>query len=211
MNGLNGLEVHRIAVFGSNEYLLMVLLVMFGRGMDILSTWIATPTLELEANPLARWLGWRAGIVVNIVVSAFIALLPLAAISVATTSIMVAARNLQSAWLTRVVGEHAYRQWIGARYREGKRGVFLICLILHAALICLIGSSLMIFSRWQLIPFGIGFGIVTYSLAIVTFTTMAMRRAARADAIEERVVSNGNRMDGQGRSTPAAGEVRTFS
>ena len=30
----------------------------FSRGMDYLSTWVGTPRLELEANPLMGWLGW---------------------------------------------------------------------------------------------------------------------------------------------------------
>ncbi len=178
---MNDLEVHRIAAFGSEEYMRLVLLVLFGRGMDMLSTWIATPTLELEANPLARLLGWRAGVVVNVIISGFLALLPLAAISVATTSVMVASRNLQSAWLTRVLGEHAYRQWIAARYREGRRGVFLICLVLHSGLIALVGIALMAFSQWLLVPFSIGFGILTYALAVGAFTGLAMHRAARAE------------------------------
>ena len=28
------------------------------RGLDFLSTWLVTPKLELEANPLMRRLGW---------------------------------------------------------------------------------------------------------------------------------------------------------
>ena len=30
---------------------------VFARGMDFLSTWLVTPTLKLEANPLARRVG----------------------------------------------------------------------------------------------------------------------------------------------------------
>lgn len=49
--------------FGSREYLLMCALLVFSRGMDFLSTWIATPNLVLEGNPLAKNSagagGWR--------------------------------------------------------------------------------------------------------------------------------------------------------
>jgi hypothetical protein len=176
---MNGLEIDRVAAFGSPEYLLCVLILVFGRGMDLLSTWMATPTLVLEANPMARWLGWRAGVVVNLIACVGIAMLPLAAVSVATMSVMVASRNLQSAWLIRVLGEHEYRGWIAARYREAERGVFLICLVLHASLLSLVGAILMIFSRQQLVPFGVGFGMVTYAVAVAFFTFLGMRRAAR--------------------------------
>ena len=178
---MSPLPVEALAPPGSTLYLALLGLVLFGRTMDLFSTWIATPSLELEANPIARWLGWRAGIVVNVVVAFAVALLPLAAISIATTSVFVAARNLQSAWLMRVLGEHEYRVWLAARYREGRRGVFVICLVLHAGLIALVGIGLMAFSAWLLVPFAVGFGIVTYALAVGFFTGLAMRRAARRD------------------------------
>jgi hypothetical protein len=186
---MNALELHGVAAFGSPEYLVLLMVVLFGRGMDMLSTWIATPTLELEANPLARWLGWRAGVVVNLVVSSCVALLPLAAISIATTSVMVASRNLQSAWLTRVLGEHQYRQWISERYREGRRGVFFICLVLHSALVGIVGGALMVFSRLQLVPFAVGFGILTYACAIAVFTGFAMHRAAQAEMYRQTTIA----------------------
>ncbi|MBX3747737.1 MAG: hypothetical protein KF833_20710 [Verrucomicrobiae bacterium] len=173
--------IDHVTAFGSIDHLALVLLVLFGRGMDLLSTWVATPCLELEANPIARWLGWRAGMAVNGVVALGVGLLPLAAISIATTSLLVASRNFQSAWLTRVVGELEYRRWIAARYREGRPGVFLICLILHAGLVALVGVGLMAGSQWRLIPFAIGLGVVTYALAIAVFTGLAMRRAGRSD------------------------------
>ena len=47
--------------FGSRDYCLMVLLLAFARGMDFLSTWVATPNLVLEGNPVAKLLGWRWG------------------------------------------------------------------------------------------------------------------------------------------------------
>lgn len=171
--------IEHVTAFGSVDHLAMVLLVLFGRAMDLLSTWVATPSLELEANPIARWLGWRAGMLANGAVALPVGLLPLAAISLATTSVLVASRNLQSAWLVRVVGEREYRDWIAARYREGRPGVFLISLVLHAGLIGLVGLGLMAGSQWRLIPFGIGLGIFTYAMAVAVFTGLAMRRAAR--------------------------------
>jgi len=45
--------------FGSAYYLLMLAALVLGRGLDILSTWVATPNLLLEGNPIAKLLGWR--------------------------------------------------------------------------------------------------------------------------------------------------------
>ncbi len=176
---LNSPEVDMLVPFGSLHYAVFVLIVLFARGADLFSTWVATPTLELEANPIARLLGWRAGILVNVLMAAVIAILPLAAVSIATTSLMVAARNLQAAWIVRAVGEHAYRSWIAARYRETSPGVFLCLLILQTGFISLIGGVLMLFSGWQLVPFGVGFGIIVYAVAVALFTGISMRKAGK--------------------------------
>lgn len=172
-------EADVLVPYGSAPYLGLLALLLFARGADLFSTWVATPTLELEANPIARALGWRGGIVVNFLAAVAIAALPLAAISIATTSLLVASRNLQAAWLVRAVGEHAYRDWIAARYRETPPGVFLLLLLLHTGFIAFIGGGLMLFSRWNLIPFAVGFGIVVYAVAVGLFTGLSMARAAK--------------------------------
>src|SRR5213078_1182824 len=91
--------------FGSRWYFLMLALLIFARGMDILSTWIATPNLVLEGNPVAKILGWRWGLPINVGICLILAFWPLPAIVLSTTSLLVAARNFQSAWLMRSMGE----------------------------------------------------------------------------------------------------------
>src|ERR1043166_4623285 len=117
-----------IVPFGSRAYLLMLVLLVFSRGMDFLSTRIATPNLVLEGNPIAKKLGWKWGLVVNLVLVTGLALWPLSAMVVATASVLVASRNFQSAWLMRSMGEHAYRDWYVARIRETRPTLFLFCL-----------------------------------------------------------------------------------
>ena len=51
--------------FGSRLYVMLLLLLLVARGMDFLSTWIATPNMVLEGNPVAKKLGWKWGIPVN--------------------------------------------------------------------------------------------------------------------------------------------------
>ena len=38
--------------FASREYFIMLAILVFSRGMDFLSTWVATPHLVLEGNPV---------------------------------------------------------------------------------------------------------------------------------------------------------------
>ena len=86
--------------------------------MDFLSTWIATPNLVLEGNPLAKKLGWKWGVPLNVVICLALPLWPLSAIVVSTASVLVAARNFQSAWLMRSLGEEIYRRWHVERVRK---------------------------------------------------------------------------------------------
>ena len=51
--------------FASRSYGLMFLLLFVSRGMDFLSTWVATPNMVLEGNPIAKKLGWKWGIPLN--------------------------------------------------------------------------------------------------------------------------------------------------
>ena len=84
---------------------MLFLLLFVARGMDFLSTWVATPNLVLEGNPIAKKLGWKWGIPLNLALCVGLAFWPLPAIVISTTSVLVAARNFQSAWLMRSLGE----------------------------------------------------------------------------------------------------------
>jgi hypothetical protein len=165
--------------FGSTAYWVLLGILLFSRGMDFLSTWIATPNLLLEANPLARRMGWRIGLFVNLAMCALFAVWPLPAIVVITTSLLVASRNLQSAWLMRSLGEHEYRLWMGARMAAASRGLFFACLFGQCALVSLLGAALMYFSGWLLVPFGVGMGLVTYAIAILVYSSLSVWRIRR--------------------------------
>ncbi len=166
--------------FGGGTYLVLLGLLTASRGMDFLSTWLATPNLALEGNPIARWLGWRWGAAVNAAACLGLALWPFPAIVLITTSVLVAARNLQSVWLMRALGEMGYRSWMASRLAETPRGLYLSCLLAQAGLTASVGVALMWFSDEDLLSCGIGMGIVTYSVAVVVFTLLSVRRVWRA-------------------------------
>lgn len=146
------------------------------RGADLLSTWIATPRLELEGNPLARRLGWRGGVILNLLVVPVVACWPMLAVSLATTSSLVAARNLQQAWLMRTMGESRYRMWFTARVLESARPLVVGCHMGEAALTALVGVVLMWLGPVHLISFGVGLGIAAYGFSVAVFTGMSLWR-----------------------------------
>lgn len=165
--------------FGSPVYFALLSLLIAARGMDFLSTWVATPNLVLEANPIARRLGWRWGLISNAALAVLFAAWPLPALVIITTSFLVAARNLQSAWLMRALGEIEYRAWMGERLANTPPGLYYFCLFGQTAIYGLIGSALLYFSQFNLIPFGIGMGLITYGVAVLGYTlisTWSIRR-----------------------------------
>lgn len=172
-------------VFGTEGYWLMLLALLFARGMDMLSTRIATPNLVLEGNPIAKILGWTWGIPVNVGICLILAFWPLPAIVLSTTSVLVAARNFQSAWLMRSMGEEAYRDWHVARIQETRVTLFLLCLAGNTGLTAAIGVLIIVFSKMDLVLFGIGAGVVAYGGAVAFYTLLALWRLRGASLRRE--------------------------
>jgi hypothetical protein len=170
--------IDEFTAFGSPEYWILLACVFFARAMDFLSTWVATPNLMLEANPIARKMGWKIGIVVNFALCFLFSFWPLPAVVITTTSLLVAARNFQSAWLMRSMGEVHYRLWMTERLTAAPRGLFIGCVGAQAALFAFLGGALMFFSGWMLVPFGVGMGMITYAFAVAIYTTLSVWRLA---------------------------------
>jgi hypothetical protein len=169
--------------FSSGEYFIFLGLLVFSRGADFLSTWVATPHLVLEGNPIAKWLGWKWGAVVNVVLVTTLAMWPISAIVVSTASVLVAARNFQSAWLMRSMGEAAYQYWYSQRLSETRITLYLFCLAGNTLLTAGVGVALMVFSTTPdsvlIIPMGIGMGIIAYAVAVVFYTLLSVWRSRR--------------------------------
>jgi hypothetical protein len=169
--------------FGSRTYGLLVVLLLAARGMDFLSTWVATPNLVLEGNPIAKKLGWKWGIPFNLALCFALARWPVPAIVVSTTSLLVAARNLQQAWLMRSMGEFAYRDWHLERLQETGIGLYLFCLFGQTILTASVGALLVYFTSEgpSVVPVSIGMGIIAYALAVVFFSLLGIWRLRRSD------------------------------
>jgi len=165
---------------GSREYFLLLAVLVFSRGADFFSTWVATPNLVLEGNPIAKKLGWKWGLVVNAVICAGLPRWPVPAIIVSTASVLVAARNFQSAWLMHLLGEQLYRDWHVARLQETRISIYLFCLFGQTALVAAVGSAVVYFSDRQWVSLAIGMGIVAYAAAVTFYTLLAVWRIRRA-------------------------------
>ena len=165
--------------FASPEYCVLLALLAFARGMDFLSTWVATPNLVLEGNPIAKKLGWKLGAILNLILCFAFALWPFTAIIISTTSLLVAARNFQSAWLMRSFGEENYRAWFVERMAQTGAPLFIFCLLGQSLLTGAVGVALAYFSS-QLVPTAIGIGIIAYAFTVLFYTSLSLWRIRRA-------------------------------
>jgi hypothetical protein len=161
--------------YGSAEYGWLLATLVFARGMDLLSTWIATPNLALEGNPIAKRLGWKWGGLLNAVICVWFAAWPMVAIILSTTSLLVAAKNFSVAWHMRSAGEEDYRAWYFRQLSRTPLSLYLFCLGGQTALTALVGAALFFFST-ELIPVAIGFGIIAYAAAVLCFTLLSIWR-----------------------------------
>ncbi len=165
--------------FGSRAYLISLGLLVFGRAMDFLSTWFATPTLALEANPIAKWLGWKWGMLVNLVLCFAIAHSPMLAVLLATISLLVAARNFKSAWLMRAMGETGYAMLVSDAMNHSSRRSFLASVFGETMLFALVGGLVVFSSEWASLPQTVGMGMIFYAAAVAFYSLLAVWRMWR--------------------------------
>ena len=167
------------APFASGDYCLMLGLLILARGMDFLSTWVATPNLVLEGNPIAKKLGWKFGGLVNLVLCLVFAFWPLTAIIIITAGLLVAAHNFHSAWLMRSMGEEGYRRWFLEQISQTPLPLFVVCLLGETALTASVGAALVCCSGVESKPFAIGLGILAYAAIILVYTSLSLWRLRR--------------------------------
>ena len=166
--------------FASGPYFGFLALLLFARGMDFISTWVATPNLVLEANPVAKKLGWKWGIPLNAAFCISISIWPLPAIIIATASVLVAARNFQNAWLMRAFGEEPYRAWHRVRIQEMGFSLYLACLFGQTLLTAALGLALICLSPDNAPASAIGWGILAYAAAVIFYTLLSLWRLRRS-------------------------------
>jgi hypothetical protein len=170
---------HEVPI-GSSAWFAWLGLLLLARGADFLSTWIASPTLALEGNPIAKKLGWFWGMIVNAAVCLVLAHWPMPATILITMSMLLAARNFQLAWVMRAYGEQRYRDWYLERLAETPPSIFLLCLAGQTVLFAVLGLALAWLSQLEHpATLGVGVGMFGYALAVALYTVLALRRNRR--------------------------------
>ena len=92
------------------NYLLNAIIVIIGRSLDIFSTRYVTKELKLETNKLARKLGWKGIILIQIPLIIIGSLEFYFAFFIFFWSLFLFANNMEGSWYIKEIGEDEYQK-----------------------------------------------------------------------------------------------------
>jgi hypothetical protein len=161
-----------------DHFLALALLV--ARGADILSTYLVTPSLKLEANGLARRMGWKFAAITLPV--CFVPYLHLGTgFACVVFFLLVAGGNFKGVWLARAIGESRYLDLLRQAARDGNERDFAVAVAGHAVMFSAFGTLLLFFCRnsdtWG---FYAAQGVLLYAFAVFLHTCLFYRRLQKA-------------------------------
>lgn len=92
------------------QYLINIFVVIFGRFLDIGSTRYVTRELKLETNKLAKKLGWKGMVLIQMPLIILGALDFYFALFILFWSLYLFANNMEGSWYVQEVGEEVYHE-----------------------------------------------------------------------------------------------------
>ncbi len=144
-------------------------LLLLARLGDIGSTYLATPQLLMESNPVAQRLRWPFA-----VATLFIALLPYwllpAGIIILVASLLVTASNFSKVWLIRTMGEAEYYAFVSNLAAKSHPALPLLFTTLSALAIAMLGGVLLLFYASETEPaYWVAQGFIIYAFVAVVW------------------------------------------
>jgi hypothetical protein len=184
---------------------LLCILILASRLGDIVSTYLITPKLKLEANPIARKLGWWFAIT-----TLAACLVPYystgLAIIVLVPSLMVSAANAAKIWFARAYGESAFHELLLHVARKSCLSHALVPTIVAAFFTALVGLVLLLLSPDPTRDWGywFGMGFLAYAFVIGLYGSLFFVRLFRK-------AKRGEEQEGQSPQPVAAPEAGSAS
>ena len=173
-----------MTVFGvDSQTLVLIALLFVARLGDIGSTWIATPNLKLESNPVVRrfrwWYAWATLLI------AFVPLLSAGVgITLLVASLLVTSSNLSKGWLMRTLGEDGYLELMRQVAVRSSLPIALTFMLASAAAVGLLGwLALWASGGGDNVVYWGATGILIYAGAMAfygTISTVRLFRSVRA-------------------------------
>ena len=103
------------------QVIINAIITIFGRLLDILSTRYVTKELKLETNKIARRLGWRWMIILQIPIVILGSLDFYFSFFILWWSIFLFANNIEGSWYIKEAGEEEYQKEIKSRLEKSKK------------------------------------------------------------------------------------------
>jgi hypothetical protein len=103
------------------QYFLNMLIVIFARSLDILSTRYVTKELKLETNKLARKVGWKGMILMQIPTIILGSLDFYLALFIFVWSLLLFANNIEGSWYVKEIGEDRYQKELKTHLVKAKK------------------------------------------------------------------------------------------
>jgi hypothetical protein len=166
---------------GNGEHLLAGL-VLLARIGDVGSTYLATPNLVLEANPIVRRFRWPFAFL-----SLLLCVTPYfdirAGMMFLVVSLLVTSSNLSKAWIMRALGEVGYLQMVERAAGRSTRRSALGFLLASSGTFALTGLVLLAYgdgpSSWA---YWFAWGMIVYAIAIAFHSSLFICRLFRTAA-----------------------------
>jgi len=164
---------------GTNLENALAVMILVARLGDIGSTYLATPTLRMEANPLMRFGGWKLALLTLLacLIPYYSAQLGLSAL---VLSLLVTASNLSKGWLMRALGEEHYQVMIATAAARSSLRAALGFVLAGACSVGLAGLIMVFVSggsgTWG---YWAAAGVVLYALATAFYGSLAAVRLFR--------------------------------
>jgi hypothetical protein len=156
------------------EHVLCVL-ILIGRIGDLGSTYLITPTLKLEMNPVIRKLRWKFALT-----SLALCLVPYYSTSlgvmVLVPSLLVSASNTAKIWMVRALGEDRHLEILYTAARSARLSHAIAGIWVSQTFLALVGLLLLFLSPdperdWG---FWIALGILIYAAVIAVYGSLFM-------------------------------------
>jgi RsiW-degrading membrane proteinase PrsW (M82 family) len=149
---------------------LLAVLILVARLGDIGTTYLLTPDLKLEANPMVRRFRWPYALATLLICLAPYVSVP-GAIIVLVASLLVSMSNSLRIWLVRTVGEKEYHRFVVQTAGQAKPRQSIALLFLPGFFISLLAITILMFypdpsNDWG---FWIAMGVFTYALILFIY------------------------------------------
>jgi hypothetical protein len=159
--------------------------ILLSRLGDVGSTYLATPKLALESNPIAKRLGWPfAWLTLLVCLVAYVDVGT--GIAVLVMSLLVTGSNLSKAWAMRTLGEAGYQEHMVRLVRASSLHAAVGFTLGSALCVGLVGALLGFASSVDSVAYWVGVGVVLYALAVAIYGSISVTHLFRRVRQEER-------------------------